>query len=413
LTPIFERVIMPNMNEEFREESPGDVTGAVTSPAQTPTKRNVLAEGLETLARLGLGETMLRFGTLGMSLAAVVIVIFFLRFVFTQASPTLAAEAIPTQSVQVTPPNAPAPDVQTYAISHPGIARFAQPYTSIPTRPRVEITTYTVQAGDTVFGISERYNLKPQTILWGNYNTLRDDPHNLRPGQVLTILPTDGTYYEWQATDGLNAVARFFGVTPEDIINYPTNNLSPETIGDYTRPNIEPGAWLVIPGGKREFVAWSAPIGVTRQNPGLARILGAGACGVISTGAVGYGSFVWPSGKRYLSGFDYSPETNHRGLDIAGNLGEAIYAVDAGVIVYSGWNDWGYGYMVMVDHGNGWQSLYAHMSSISVGCGESVGQGTVIGAVGSTGRSSGPHLHFELMHTAYGKVNPWDFLPPP
>jgi murein DD-endopeptidase MepM/ murein hydrolase activator NlpD len=69
--------------------------------------------------------------------------------------------------------------------------------------------------------------------------------------------------------------------------------------------------------------------------------------------------------------------------------------------------------MIMVDHGNGWQSLYAHLSAINVICGQSVDQGTVIGALGSTGNSSGSHLHFELMHTLYSKVNPWSFLPPP
>ncbi len=226
-------------------------------------------------------------------------------------------------------------------------------------------------------------------------------------------MPVDGTYYEWQSGDGLNGVARGLNVRPEDIINYPGNNLDPATIGNYSNPNIKPGTWLIVPGGTREFISWSAPIGVTRQNPGVARQLGPGACGVVSDGAVGYGYFIWPSNKHYLSGFDYSPETNHRGIDIAGSLGEALYAVDAGVIVYAGWNDWGYGNMVVIDHGNGWQSLYAHMSALNVVCGQSVGQGAVIGAVGSTGRSSGAHLHFELMHSSYGKVNPWLYLPPP
>jgi murein DD-endopeptidase MepM/ murein hydrolase activator NlpD len=152
---------------------------------------------------------------------------------------------------------------------------------------------------------------------------------------------------------------------------------------------------------------------VTRTNPGIARVLGAGACGTITDGAVGYGSFIWPTNQHYLSGFDYSPEANHRGIDIAGDTGDPLYATDAGVIVYSGWNDYGYGYMVMIDHGNSWQSLYAHMSSIAVVCGESVGQGAVVGSIGNTGNSAGSHLHFELMNTSAGKVNPWDFLPPP
>jgi hypothetical protein len=235
----------------------------------------------------------------------------------------------------------------------------------------------------------------------------------LHPGQELNILPVNGTYYEWQPGDGLNGVSKFFGVTPEEIINYPANRLDPVTIGDYSNPNIKPGTWLIVPGGSRQFISWSAPIGVTRENPAVARQMGPGACGTITDGAVGFGTFIWPSNKHYLSGFDYSPETNHRGIDIAGSTGEGVYAADAGVIVYAGWNDWGYGNMIVIDHGNGWQTLYAHLSGINVLCGESVGQGQVIGAIGSTGASSGSHLHFEMMNTQYGKVNPWLYLPSP
>jgi murein DD-endopeptidase MepM/ murein hydrolase activator NlpD len=167
---------------------------------------------------------------------------------------------------------------------------------------------------------------------------------------------------------------------------------------------------LVVPGGHRAFVTWSAPR-ITRDNPGVAKLLGPGSCGTIMDGAVGTGSFVWPANNHWLSGYDFSPSTNHYGIDIAGGLGDAIYASDNGVVVYSGWNNWGYGYVVVIDHGGGWQTLYAHMSSISVGCGQSVYQGGVIGAFGSTGNSSGPHLHFEMLSESYGKVNPWNFLP--
>src|SRR4030067_55045 len=72
----------------------------------------------------------------------------------------------------------------------PGVSRLAMPYTNVPTRPRQEIIKYTVQDGDSVFGIAEKFGLKPQTILWGNYNILADDPHSLRPGLELNILPT-------------------------------------------------------------------------------------------------------------------------------------------------------------------------------------------------------------------------------
>src|SRR5262249_27295716 len=152
--------------------------------------------------------------------------------------------------------------------------------------------------------IAEKYGLQPETVLWGNYNTLRDDPHNLRPGQKLNILPVDGTYYEWQAGDGLNAVAKFFGVKPEDIINYAPNKIDAASIGDYANPNIQAGSCLIVPGGTRPFISWSAPAGVTRDHPASASVLGDGACPPITGGAVGTGTFYWPTDHHYLSGFD-------------------------------------------------------------------------------------------------------------
>jgi len=78
--------------------------------------------------------------------------------------------------------------------------------------------------------------------------------------------------------------------------------------------------------------------------------------------------------------------------------------------VYSGWNNYGYGNLIVVDHGNGWQSVYAHLNQTRKGCGDYVFQGDVIGDLGTTGNSSGPHLHFELRTTDGQKVNPWNFL---
>ncbi len=292
-----------------------------------------------------------------------------------------------------------------------GISRSAQIHTNIPSRPRQELSSYKVQDGDTVFGIAEKFGLDPETVLWSNYNILLDDPHSLKPGQELTILPVNGVYWEWLGGIPFGDWAAFYGVDPAVIIEFPGNNIDANTVGDYANANIKTGTWLIIPGGTREFVSWSAPLGVTRENPASARVLGPGACEAVSGGAVGYGTYVYPTNKHYLSGFDYSEKTNHRGIDLAGSLGEGVYAADAGVIVYSGWNNYGYGNMIMIDHGNGFQSLYAHLSELYRGCGQSVGQGEGIGAIGSTGSSSGPHLHFELM--AGIKVNPWDYLPPP
>ncbi len=408
--------MMTDMQNNFKEDVPnpadkGKKNGQDTTTDSPLRQRSFLSRWMNRLVEMGLGEPLLRIGTNLLSVIAIGIVIALVQGFFRQINSPLAGNSEqatgPAVSEGAAPVSSPALDIPIIE----GIARSAQIHTNIPNRPRNEITTYTVQEGDTVFGIAEKFGLEPQTILWGNYETLLDDPHSLRPGQDLNILPVDGVYWQWLGGLSFGSWAEFYGVTAADIIEYPGNNIDAKSVGDYENANIPVETWLIIPHGKREFVSWSAPLGVTRENPASARVLGAGACDPVSGGAIGYGYYIYPTNKHYLSGFDYSTKTNHLGIDLAGNEGEGVYAADAGVIVYAGWNDYGYGNMIMVDHGNGFQSLYAHLSAFNVGCGQSVGQGEVIGAVGSTGRSSGPHLHFELM--AGMKVNPWDYLPPP
>lgn len=402
------------MDEDFLNKNPDEKQGEAAGK-KLPVERspNIFRRWLEFLLQLGLGESTLRAASNALLLVMVVGVIVMFRSFYSDSDQAfsgqnvLAAEPTPTSEVVF----GDAPVAESSLSS--GIPRMALLHTDVPSRPRMEITKYEVQEGDTVLGIAERYNLTPQTILWGNYYTLLDDPHRLAAGQTLNILPVNGTYYEWQDGDGLNGVADFFGVDPDAIVEFEANGLDKATVGDYANPNIAPGTWLIVPGGKRPFISWSAPPGITRENPASAYILGEGACGAVTGGAVGYGTFIWPGANHFLSGYDWSPETNHRGIDIAGNEGMAIFAADAGVVVYAGWNDYGYGNVVIIDHGTGFQTLYAHMSAINVICGQSVGQGEVIGAFGSTGNSSGPHLHFEIMTSRYGKVNPWNFLPPP
>jgi murein DD-endopeptidase MepM/ murein hydrolase activator NlpD len=370
----------------------------------------IFSRMMDALIGIGLGESFLRVGTILLSVVLIGGVVWLVRLFFASASPVggalNAAGAEPTSAVvQIA-------NVQQEADLFGGVPRLAQVHTTIPSRPRQEIVKYTVQEGDTVFGIAQNYGLNPETVLWSNYSILLDNPHFLRAGQVLNILPTNGTYHEWQAGEGLNGISKYYGVTPEDIINYPANHLDLAAVGDFANPNITPGTWLIVPNGRREFISWSAPLGVTRENPASARVLGPGACDPVSGGAVGFGTFVWPANNHLISGFDYTPNANHWGIDIAGNEGEGVYATDAGVVVYAGWNNYGYGNMIMVDHGNNFQSLYAHLSGISVGCGQSVGQGDLIGVIGSTGRSSGSHLHFEIRAIS-SWVNPHDVLPPP
>ena len=286
--------------------------------------------------------------------------------------------------------------------SGPSLTRATNPDTESPQRARVDVLRYTVQGGDSVFGIADRFGLEPETVLWGNLETLEDDPHLLRPGQELNILPVDGTLYQWQANDSLQGVADSFGVEASNIVDWPGNNLNPED------PVVEPGTWLVVPGGARAFRTWVVPT-IARGAAGVGTAFGPGGCsGDYSGGAVGSGGFIWPSANHYVSGNDYW--SGHLGIDIAAGAGTAVWGADSGVVVFAGWSNGGYGNLVMLDHGNGWQTVYAHLSSVRVGCGQSVGQGETIGAAGSTGNSTGAHLHFETRSDG-GFVSPWFVLP--
>ena len=398
------------MNNEFREDptvSSGNVkeNGEVSTPEKI--EKGTLSRWMEALLQMGLGESMLRVGTSVLSLVIILVVVWLVR-VFYNQTPDAQVNAVAAQGSTPTPAVAMEEVASVLAeVDYEGIPRMAQPFTTIPSRPRQEITKYTVQDGDTIFGISEKFGLDPETILWGNYAILQDNPHALQPGQELNILPVNGTYHEWRDGESLTKVADYYGVDPLDIVQYPGNHIDIYDF-DLDNPSFETGQMLIVPGGTRELVDYGPPA-ITRDNPAIAATYGPGHCGAIYTGSVGVGVFIWPTTERWISGYDYSPATNHPAIDIAGQIGNPVWSADNGVVVYSGWSNYGYGNLVVIDHGNGWQTLYAHLNSINVGCGQSVNQGEAIGALGSTGNSSGAHLHFELIYNG-SKVNPWNFL---
>jgi murein DD-endopeptidase MepM/ murein hydrolase activator NlpD len=223
-------------------------------------------------------------------------------------------------------------------------------------------------------------------------------------GMDLDIPPVDGVLYTWKEGDTVAAVAAQFQVDPQEILNWPGNNL------DLANPLIEPGSQVMVPGGRREFRQWIIPT-IPRGRAGVSQsVYGGGACEGGYDGAYGTGAFIWPAGNHVLSGNDYWD--GHLGIDIAAGEGAAIYAADSGVVVFAGWATGGYGNMVMIDHGNGYQTVYAHLSSVRASCGQSVIQGGTIGYAGSTGNSTGAHLHFEVRYQG-GFVSPWYVLPAP
>ncbi|MBT3239716.1 MAG: M23 family metallopeptidase [Chloroflexi bacterium] len=400
-----------------------DQNNKPTSESEDTSNEKGLSNLWQRFTHFGIAGSVLRIGTHTITILLVIAFIFALRNFYldnveekkeADFQATVMAIAIPTMdaaaglSVEEAEMGVIFPPYNGSAsIANSAISRLAEPLTIIPSRPRVKITDHEVDLGQSVFSIAELYGLRPETILWGNYATLKDNPRTISVGQVLNILPVNGTLHQYNAGETLTAIANFFNTDVEKIIDFPGNELDPyET--DVDNPGIADGTVLIIPDGQREIQDWGPPA-ITRENPASAAYYGDGSCGLVYEGAIGAGIFIWPSASSWLSGFDYNANI-HPAIDIGGNTGDAIFATDSGVVVYSGWSNYGYGNLIVIDHGNGWQSAYAHLSGVSVGCGQSVYQGDVIGGMGSTGNSTGTHLHFELGSSLYGKVNPWDFL---
>jgi hypothetical protein len=315
-----------------------------------------------------------------------------------KTSTVAALEPEPTAAPDKEPPKVTLPALGV-AEAFSSIQRAIELKTSIPAdKPRYKPVEYRVSRGDSVFAIAEGYKLKPETVLWANYDVLQDDPHSLAPGMVLKIPPTDGIYYQWKENDTLDKVATEFKANIDDILNYPGNDI------DLTDPKVESGSWVMIPGGEREFVQWIVPT-VARGSSGTSPTSQSACPG----GAVGGGGFMWPADNHFLSGNDYW--SGHLGIDIADGEGGAVYAADSGVVTMAqGGYNYGYGNVIQIDHGNGYSTLYAHLSVIGVSVCTSVSQGQWIGAAGNTGNSQGAHLHFEVRQNG-GFINPWFVLP--
>lgn len=284
----------------------------------------------------------------------------------------------------------------TVAISN-RFSRALVPYTIIPERPRGEVSTYTVQPGDTITQIADLFGLDRTTVFWANADILQGDVHMLRPDMELYILPTDGVYHRSDGEHTLQWIADHYSVDVEDILESEYNELA--GLGPDDTPGW--GMRIVVPGGVGEFTDWRSPIQETvdQATGAVTRSFMPGMPGSCSAGISGSGGTgVWA--RPLLGGYSFSQPyyAGHSGVDLAAPVGTSVSAADTGVVVYSGWvpASWGYGVLVVLDHGNGWTSYYAHLSVNGAGCGQVVSRGGYVGQVGSTGNSSGPHLHFEM-----------------
>jgi len=286
--------------------------------------------------------------------------------------------------------------------SYASVKRNTDPDTILPEGMRDNVSEYEVEAGDSLFGIAKNYELEPESILWANTKTMNDDPHLISVGVKLLIPPTDGILYEWQEGDKLDHIAGLYHVDVEDILLFPGNDI------DMTNPVIEPGTFIMLPGGWRLLQPWVVPV-IAGSDAGVtAKIGGPGSCSPAAGGYIGSYSFGWPAPyPGEVSGNDYW--AGHQAIDCKCFEGDGIYASDSGVVIYAGPISGGYGNLVAIDHQNGYLTLYAHLSAIYVTCGQSVGKGVPIAACGSTGNSTGAHLHFEVRQNG-GFVNPWHVL---
>ena len=241
-----------------------------------------------------------------------------------------------------------------------------------------EIIVHIVAEGETLSSIAERYGLDVTTILWEN--DLSENA-TLKPGQELRILPVDGVRHKVARGETIYSIGKKYGLDDSQvqvIVDYPFN----EFLNDETF-ELATGQFMMVPDGVPP--AKKAPVrtAVTRT---IVTTPDAGA--VTATG-----SFVWPASGRITQGF----RVYHKAWDIANGGGGPILAADSGTVLVAGWLDgYGYGNRIMVDHGNGYVTLYAHLSVIQVQPGQRVNRGDVIGQMGSTGRSTGTHLHFEI-----------------
>jgi murein DD-endopeptidase MepM/ murein hydrolase activator NlpD len=267
------------------------------------------------------------------------------------------------------------------------LVRAAAPITQLHERPLLAPTVYKVQPGDTLYAIADKFHISAETVMWAN--GMEQNPDLLRLDQELLILPVSGVLHVVVQGDTVDSVAKKYKANPADIISLETNHLDPQN------PVLTPGAKVIVPGGSKPQV----------QRP-VITYAAQSATSKSTTDAKAKGRFVWPASGMVTQGF----ASLHRAVDIGAQYGSPVKASDAGVVVVAGWSNVGYGNYIVIDHGNGYQTLYGHLSKIYVRVGQGVGQGATIGLVGSTGNSTGPHLHFEI-HQSGSQRNPFNYLP--
>lgn len=255
--------------------------------------------------------------------------------------------------------------------------------------PKGEITEYRVSDGDTLSAIAVKFGVSMDTIVWEN-NLKSVDA--IKPQQILRILPVTGVKYKVSRGETVYSIAKKLQVDPQSIIDYPFNTFTnDETFA------LAAGQELIVPEGiKPQDIITDTTRTVAKT---VAPI----------PGVVGEGKFMWPTSGHISQKFYWY----HPAVDIANPTNPPVVAAASGTVITAGWNAGGYGNYVIIDHGNGYRTLYGHMitGSLRVKAGDKVSQGQQVGIMGSTGRSTGTHLHFEIMMVGAKNIDPLLKLP--
>jgi murein DD-endopeptidase MepM/ murein hydrolase activator NlpD len=286
----------------------------------------------------------------------------------------LIAQEFPGKSVNPWSINV-APAVLSASTDDPAID------TQISSKVRDSVIDYQVQSGDTVASIANKFGISTDTVRWEN--NLSGD--KIKVGQTIQVLPVTGIAHTVAKGDTVYSIAKKYDADPQAIVDFPFN-----TFTDDETFELAIGQTVIVPDGVMPAIAVTPRVRQMTPNAGA---------------VTASGQFVWPTSGTITQRFSWY----HPGIDIANSIGTPDVAADSGRVIYAGWDSSGYGNMVLIDHGNGYLTRYGHMSQIMVISGQNIGRGQQIGKMGSTGHSTGPHTHFEIILNGV-HVNPLNYL---
>lgn len=262
---------------------------------------------------------------------------------------------------------------------------YAPGSTIVSEKVRGELIEYTVVDGDTLSTIAEKFGVSEDTIRWQNDLNSKG---TIKIDQTLEIMPVTGVSHKVRKGDTVYSIAKKYDSSAQGIVDWPFNAFTNDETFE-----LAIGQLVLVPDG---IMPSATGVSIPRS-----RQLTPDAGTVVASG-----NFVWPSSGGITQRFAWY----HKGIDIANRAAPAALAADSGTVIMAGWPDgYGYGNRVMIDHGNGYKTLYAHLSRVYVVVGQTVSRGAAIGQMGSTGRSTGIHLHFEVIRNG-SYLNPLSVL---